>query len=155
MSAELYAKRRLLRIVGRVGAGKDGSVFALPGRAAVKIHDRRDSFDQELAVYQRLRECKATEVVGFRIPQLRGFAEDLHAIEMSIVHPPFVVDFASAVLDRPLDFPDDTVAEWHQRIAENFGEYTGDAHRIIEQHGERFGVYLYDLHRHNIKFRGE
>lgn len=144
-----------MRIVGPIGAGKDGSVYKISPKAAVKIHDRRDSFDQELAIYQRLRECNAVEVVGFRIPRLLGFAEDLHAIEMSIVHPPFVVDFASAVLDRPLDFPDDTVAEWHQRIAENFQEHTADAHRIIDQLGARFGVYLYDLHRHNIKFRGE
>jgi len=153
--AELYALRRLLRIVTRIGAGKDGSVFRMSNSNAVKIHARRESFEAELAAYHRLRRHKAVEIVGFRIPRLRGFAEDILAIEMSIVHPPFVVDFASAVLDRPLEFPDDAIEEWHRRLEDQFGEYTADAHQVIDQLGKNFGVFLYDLHRHNIKFRGE
>jgi hypothetical protein len=154
-AAELYAQRRLLRIVKRIGAGKDGSVFRMSSSSAVKIHERRESFEQELLVYQRLRACKATEVAGFKIPRLRGFAEDIFAIEMTIVHPPFVVDFASAVLDQPYDFPPETIEEWHARLEEQFEEHVAEAHHIIEELGKRFGVWLYDLHRHNIKFRGE
>lgn len=89
------------------------------------------------------------------MPRLRGFAEDLLAIEMTIVHPPYVLDFASAVLDHPYDFEQDVLDEWHARLEEQFGEHTPDAHSIIDELGARFGVFLYDLHRHNIKFRGE
>lgn len=122
---------------------------------AVKVHERVESFKQELIVYQRLRDMRASMVVGFHIPRLRGFSEDLLAIEMSVVHPPYVLDFASAVLDRPYDFEPDVLEEWHHRLEEQFGEQVTDAHRIIDELGARFGVFLYDLHRHNIKFRGE
>jgi hypothetical protein len=153
--AERYAARRLSRVVGTLGAGKDGTVFQMTRSAAVKIHDRSDAFTQELSIYLRLHECKASFCAGFKMPRLLGFAEDLNAIEMTIVHPPYVVDFASAVLDRPYDFNEDTLDYWHEKIRDQFDDRATDAMYLVEQLGEQFGVYLYDIHRHNIKFRGE
>lgn len=153
--ATRYAARRLKKITQRIGAGKDGTVFRLSGNVAVKVHAYEHSFTQELSVYQRLREFNASNVAGFNIPRLLGFAEDLFAIEMNIVRPPYVLDFASAVLDRPYDFEEDVLEEWNHRLEEQFGEHLPDAYRIIDELGARFGVFLYDLHRHNIKFRGE
>ena len=88
-TAELYACRRLTRVTTRLGAGKDGGVFRMKNGNAVKTHHRAESFEAELATYLRLHEHRAKTVVGFRIPQLRGFAEDVLAIEMTIVPPPF------------------------------------------------------------------
>jgi hypothetical protein len=43
-------------------------------------------------------------------------------VEMEIVQPPFVLDFAGAYLDRRPDFPEDVYAEWQAEKAEQFGD---------------------------------
>ena len=40
------------------------------------------------------------------------FDESLLVIEMSIVRPPFLLDFAAATLDVEPDFPEGTLDDW-------------------------------------------
>ena len=43
----------------------------------------------------RVRDVGLTDVAGFAIPTLIDHDDELLALEMQIVFPPFVVDFAS------------------------------------------------------------
>jgi hypothetical protein len=49
-------------------------------------------------------------VLGFNVPQLIGFDDELHVIEMTVVKRPFVLDFAAAYLDVRPEFPEDVWA---------------------------------------------
>jgi hypothetical protein len=76
----------------------------------------------------------------------------LWAIEMEIVFPPFIVDFASARFDSPPDLIEDHGHTLDDLIHERFEER---AEEVLAIHGElaaRAGIYLLDLHPHNIKF---
>jgi hypothetical protein len=69
-------------------------------------------FQRERDVYQRLQERHVVRVLGFDVPQLIRFDNDLWVVEMTIVSPPFVLDFAGAYLDQKPDYPPDVLAEW-------------------------------------------
>jgi len=75
-----------------------------PGRRALKLHRDPDAYMREKAVYERLREKRVDTILGFDIPVPLRFDDEFMAIEMTIVMPPFVVDFASASLDVRLSF---------------------------------------------------
>ena len=62
------------------------------------------------------------EVAGFAVPQLSHHDDRLWVVEMGIVSPPFVLDFAGAYLDRRPDYPDDVMEEWQAEKLEQFGE---------------------------------
>jgi hypothetical protein len=51
------------------------------------------------------------------MPELMGFNDDLSVIEMRIVTPPFILDFAKAWLDRPADFTPEQMEDWDQEGA--------------------------------------
>ncbi len=54
--------------------------------------------------YLRLRELQVESIRGHAVPQLLHFDDEFLAIEMTIVSPPFCLDFGGAYLDRPPDF---------------------------------------------------
>jgi hypothetical protein len=83
-------------------------------------HHRQESFDRELEVYRRLRRLRINRVLGFTVPKLRGSSSDVKVIRMDVVRPPFLLDFAG-VLFSPPDFPEMTLAHWHQEIADRYG----------------------------------
>jgi hypothetical protein len=100
--ASLYADRRELKLKQALGSGKDGSVFATNMATAIKVHGDRASFDRELACYRRLLEHGVLDVRGHRVPQLVAWEDELLVIEMTIVWPPFLLDFGDAYLDESL-----------------------------------------------------
>ncbi len=53
-------------------------------------------------------------------------------IEMSIVQPPFLLDFAQTTLDRPRDFSEDVINDWWTRVAEMFGDRFADAREVFQ-----------------------
>ena len=71
-------------------------------------HRSVEPYLRERAVYERLRDAGVSEILGFNVPQLIRFDDELRIIEMSIVARPFVLDFAGAWLDTPPDFPEET-----------------------------------------------
>src|SRR6266480_5038520 len=119
---ESYCARHALRIVKRLGAGKDGTVFQTSRLSAVKVHERSESYLSERDVYIRLREREIDEICGLSVPILIGYDDELRIIEMSIVNPPYILDFASAWLDKPPDFSQEVLEEWHEQLRENFGD---------------------------------
>lgn len=98
-----YTKRRNLRIQGCLGGGVQGIVYSTDVSSAIKAFKYRIHYRQEVAVYQRIKERRITSVCGFRVPTPLRRTDKLMVIEMGLVQPPFVLDFASAGVDRPLN----------------------------------------------------
>ena len=70
---------------------------------------------------------------------------------MTIVRPPFLLDFADALLDKAPDFTEDVLRQWEEDKAEIFGERWPEVTRILAAL-QAFGVYLLDVNAANISF---
>ena len=151
-----YAAWRSMRLEQCLGFGVDGSVWVLADNAnlsvrAVKIHRHQAPYLRERDCYQRLLARAIRNVEGLQLPTLLGWDDSELAIEMSIVSPPFLVDFASATLDAPMDFSPEIWAEWEEDREEKFAERWPRAKRVLRSL-ERVGIYLGDVHPGNMVF---
>ena len=117
-----YLATHRLQGVGELGFGFDAIVVSTDRQSAVKSLRHESLYVRERDVYLRLRSRNVTEVMGFEVPRLVGFDDDLWIVEMTIVTPPFVLDFAGAALDRRPQWPEDVLAEWQAEKAEQFGD---------------------------------
>lgn len=154
-----YASKRNIKLGEPLGSGVHGNVFAAeyntkPGFLAVKFHREDRPFERECHVYQRLREEQTTRICGFNVPRLLRIDEECRAIEMTIVRPPFLLDFAGAYLDEAPDFGEDVLRQWQEEKAEIFGERWPEVTRILAVL-EALGIYLRDINPGNIFFREE
>jgi hypothetical protein len=150
--AQKYAAKLGLTLGESLGYGVHGSVWSSGPMSAIKAHapDSR-YYARERDIYLRLEERTVTEVRGFHVPQLLGFDDELWVIEMSIVRPPFVLDFAGAYLDERPDFSEETWAEWEEDKQEQFGANWPQV-RLILAAFERYGVFISDVTPNNIRF---
>lgn len=78
--------------------------------------------------------------------------DDLLVIEMSLVKPPFLLDFASVHLDRAPDFSADAIEIWNQEKAEMFGPRWAEVREVLRVLKEKHGIYLSDVKIGNIAF---
>ena len=147
-----YATQRGILLKQSLGYGKDGSVFATDAATAVKVFRSTTCFDSELACYLRLRELDVRQVIGHAVPRLVSFDDHLLAIEMTIVQPPYILDFASSRLDFPPDFSDEILAQWESDRREEFGPHWPHVRLLVHLFAENFGIYLLDVHPRNITF---
>ena len=72
-------------------------------------------------------------------------------IEMGIVSPPFILDFAKCWLDGPADYTPEVLAEWDADGADRFGKRWPDVKSVLAEL-RRFGIYYYDAKPGNIRF---
>lgn len=70
---------------------------------------------REKQAYERLKFHGISDVLGFNVPQLRAFDDNLRVIQMTIVARPFVLDFAAAYLDRRPEFSEEVWADWEKQ----------------------------------------
>jgi hypothetical protein len=147
-----YLVRHNISMAGVLGDGKDGSVWRTSRLTAVKVHEHNESYTAERNAYMRLRDLRIRQIAGFAVPLLHIHDDDLCTLEMDIVFPPFVVDFASASLDTPPDFPEDEGHTLFDMIRERFDERADEVIALYEDLITSAGIYLSDFHRHNIKF---
>lgn len=150
--ASRYCDRRNLCIEQQLGRGKDGIIFQTSLSTAIKIFDSRDMYLRELACYRRLGEHEVEEVLGHVIPRLVASDDELLIIEMEIVSPPYLLDFADAYLDAPPDFSEEVMEQWRQDKEEQFGNQWDEVQFVIAILQRRFGIYLLDVHPGNITF---
>jgi hypothetical protein len=153
-ASKTYPARYSLVLGKRLGSGIHGIVLVAqsklqPGRTAVKLHRDFRAYDQEKRVYQRLRERSRYQILGFHVPRLVRFDDELLAIEMTIVRPPFVLDFAGATLDSAAVFPEEVWADWRATKQEQFGEDWLTVRLILEELA-RHGIHLLDVSPSNI-----
>ena len=144
-----YAELQGLQLAERLGYGVDGVVFSTNRRTAVKGFRHEPLYQRERDVYRRLESLGVEELNGFAIPQLIAHDDDLLVIEMSIVMPPFALDFAGAYLDRRPDYPHDVMQQWESEKREQFGDSWGEV-RLLMAAFASHGIYLADVKPGNI-----
>jgi hypothetical protein len=150
--AEQYAMKRRFNLAGVIGAGKDGTVWQTSRLSALKIHLTEESYRIERDAYMRLAQLKIQNVAGFSIPSLLDHEDQMKALEMTIVHPPFLVDFASAIFDEPPDFIEDEGHTFEDFIRSRFDEAAPMVLELYYELAARTGIYLPDMHSQNVKF---
>jgi len=151
-----YANQHEMQVGRRLGHGKDGIVFVVesklkPLKSAIKIHSGQEGYGRERRAYERLAKCRVREIEGFHVPQFLGADDDLLVIEMTIVTRPFVLDFASAYLDRPPEFPGGVMEDWEAEKREEFGGNWPVVESVL-QTLRSHGVHLLDVNSRNIAF---
>jgi hypothetical protein len=156
--ASIYAQQRGLQLGPRLGDGKDGMVFSTlgspQGPTAIKVLARPDLYAREFACYRRLAEHAVQQVCGHNVPQLLDHDEQLLVIEMTVVTRPYVLDFATAYLDVPPEFPEDVMQERLAHWADVFETRWPAVQRIMSQF-RRMGIHLLDPSPKNIAFVGD
>ena len=95
-----YCTKYGCAIETELGFGYDGIVFSTTCQSAIKVLRYEPLYQKERDVYLRLTEQEILNVNGFHVPELLHYDDELWTIEMRIVRPPFVLDFAGAYLDR-------------------------------------------------------
>ncbi len=89
------------------------------------------------------------------MPQLIRNDDELLAIEITVVTPPFLLDFASAYTDDELNwlgFSPEVWAEREAHWAEVFGDHWPDAAAVRDAFHRITGLHLLDLSPNNIRF---
>src|SRR2546421_4357084 len=92
-----------------------------------------------------------TAVLGFNVPQLMAYDDELRVLEMTIVKRPFVLDFAGAYLDKRPEFTDEVWADWEAEKREQFETRWPEVQRVLDAF-EELGIYLLDVSPSNIAF---
>jgi hypothetical protein len=125
--AEAYALGNGTDLIERLGFGIHGIVFAeksedKPGTCALKMHHFFDPYARERDVYLRLQAAAVTRIGGLHVPQLLRWDDEWLALEITVVKPPFLLDFASAYLDFAPTFSDEVWEDWEIKNREEFGD---------------------------------
>lgn len=155
-NADAYATRYHLELTAQLGFGVHGTVRVASdkvkgNKSAIKAHRFLDPYLREWAVYERLRRDAISEVLGFHVPQLIRTDDKLMVIEMTIVTPPFVLDFAGAYLDAVPEFSQEVWAQWENEKQEQFAERWQKVRSLIDAF-EVMGIHLMDVTPRNIRF---
>ena len=152
---ESYCNANSLVVESCLGVGTQGSVFSvstLQGiRLAVKFHDWDVAYIRERNIYMRLNELSLSEVRDHEIPQLVAYDDALLAIEMTIVSPPFCLDFGGAYLDRRPDYSPEVRADWRKQKSDAFETNWPKVKKILSEF-ELHGIYIADVNPGNIRF---
>lgn len=152
-----YARRHLLRLnlKQQLGAGTDGDVWATSRNSAIKVFRRHGTYLTELRCYQRLGSKQITDVDGLAVPELLNHAADLWIIEMTVVHPPFLLDFGKAYIDEPSPYTPEQLAEWRQSWIHFFPRSDlPRVHKVLRSL-LAYGIEYVDPKPSNIRFRAE
>jgi hypothetical protein len=150
-NAREYARRNAIELVGRLGGGTDGDVWQSGRQSAVKALGRQRNYTIERACYERFAEDNVTQIHGFTVPRLIGFDDALTTIEIEIVSPPFIIDFAKCRLDSPHDFSAEVMADWDEAGTEIFEDRWPKVKSLLRSL-EQYGIYYLDAKPGNITF---
>jgi hypothetical protein len=118
-------------------------------QSAIKVHERERPYSRERDVYRRLAEEGVSAILTCRVPRMLR-CDELWVIEMSIVTPPYVLDFAGAYLDEPPDFSEEALAEWDAEKREQFGSRWPKVQAVVRDL-ETHGVYVVDVNPGNVR----
>ena len=147
---ELYAEQRSLAIESRLGFGQDGIVYGSSNKTALKCLRTGELYRREKAVYCLLQTKGVKTVRGFHVPELIDYEDTLWVIEMTIVTPPYILDFASAYLEPCMNkFSQEQLEEWREQKLDEF-ESNWPQVRLLMAAFEGLGVYLSDIHPRNV-----
>jgi hypothetical protein len=146
-----YAARNGKTLDAPLGWGNEGLVYSTTMKTAIKSYRHANLFENERNVYLRLQDRQVLFVRQFAVPQLVSFDNSLNVLEMSIVSPPFILDFAGAYLDRKPPFDEEQWADWEQEKKEQFEDRWPEVDLAISSF-KRFGIHLNDIKPGNVEF---
>lgn len=138
----------------KVGGGVNGLVYYTSRGSAVKILSLQESFERELKAYRRIEAAGLESICGFTIPHLLGHSHKLQIVEMTIVQPPFLLDFASCCFDiRPRDmYSKEWEEQYEERIQHLHEDRASKVFQVYNALASRTGIYHTDLRPTNIGF---
>jgi hypothetical protein len=156
--AEEYCDSRRILLTGKdmLGYGSDGSVWRSSRHTAVKALFHTKNFEHELECYQRLKSAGVQHIGLFDVPFLEDFDTRLMVLEISIVRPPYLLDFGKVYLDHPPThlYDEQIMAnareEWYERFGKRWCKVE-HAMRLLEH----YGIYYYDPRPGNVCFGDE
>jgi hypothetical protein len=90
-------------------------------------------------------------VSGFKVPRLVIYDDKLWIVEMTVVSPPFILDFAGAYLDKKPPFAEEQWQQWEEEKAEIFEEKWPQVKSAMSRF-RRYGIYLNDVKHGNVMF---
>ena len=152
--AEAYARSCGITLGPQLGFGNDRTIWTTSRATAVKVFDRIPAYHRERDVYLRLRERGIINLREFAVPKLVDFDDELAIVEMGIVPPPFVLDFAKAYLDEAPEFSPEVMADWEAARVEMFGADWRKIQRALRALSV-LGIYYFDATPGNIRLRAE
>jgi len=152
--AQQYSLRINFTIKRQLGRGIQGMVFQTSNDSALKVHNDIAAYNREISVYGRLAQYHISKIKNFNIPVLKAFDNTLLCIEMSIVKPPFIVDFAGAYLDDLPEhlFDSNQQAEWQKERLDRFEENTNQVNELLAELEVRYKIFFTDVHPGNVRF---
>lgn len=146
-----YAANRGVSLLRFLGDGNDGAVWESNQQTAIKAIERRDSYFRERDAYLRLQDLEIVDLQGFAVPWLIGFDDTKQIVEMTVVFPPCILDFAKAYVDFPPDFSDEVLRDWQEETADLFeADWEKVASLLIEL--QSLGIFYFDAKPGNIRF---
>jgi hypothetical protein len=152
--AESYAKNNGRRIVrkARLGGGTDGEVWRSTRPSAIKVVLNAKNYQDELESYKRLKAADIHELCGFAIPRLFGWDDDLQVVELSIVKPPYLLDFGKVYFDAPpIEVFDQNQMKMAQAEAKGFfGSNWPAVSKVLYALQEKVGIWYVDPKPANI-----
>ena len=132
-----------------LGTGQEGFVWRTDQDSAIKVYDRFANFERELRCYEILKRNGIFEIDGFTIPELLGYDADLLVLEMSIVAPPYILDFGKAYVGSKPEFPTE-VMEDYDAEREDWFEGNWPLVQSALSSLEVYGIYYSDARPGNI-----
>lgn len=131
----------------------DGTIWRTSRHSVVKTFEREQNYHDERECYRRFQESKVETISGFAVPAFIDDDFDLLVVELSIVRPPFLLDFGKVYLDTPPPYWNDSeiMGHWHDEGRENFGKRWSKVLSVIRIL-EGFGIYYVDPKPGNIMF---
>jgi hypothetical protein len=153
-----YANSRGIQLVGKdlLGYGSDGTVWQTSRRTALKALHRQKTYELELESYRRLKDAGIRKIGMFEVPRLEDFDVAEFILEISIVQPPYLLDFGKVYLDFPPTYlyDEQMMANAHEEWIERFGTRWSKVHHAMKML-EQLGIYYYDPRPGNISFGDE
>jgi hypothetical protein len=149
-----YAARAGKELRRQLGWGYEGLVYATVLKTAIKAYRHINLYENERNVYFRLRDRQIKSVGRFAVPEFVGCDDELRVLEMSIVSPPFILDFAGAYLDKRPPFDAEQLAEWERDKMEQFEGRWREVRSALA-HLQGCGIYLNDVKPGNVEFSAD
>ncbi|MCC7424900.1 MAG: hypothetical protein IT428_31905 [Planctomycetaceae bacterium] len=122
----------------------------------MKAFERQPHYETEREAYRRIRKARLQKAGPFNIPELVRFDDDLWIIEMTVVNPPFMLDFAGAYIDRRHPFDDETMEAMHEAGEEVYGKERWEiVQEALSTLFGKTGIRLIDVHPGNVRFEND
>jgi hypothetical protein len=153
-----YANSRGIRLVGKdlLGYGSDGTVWQSSRLTAIKALHHSKNFEHELECYKRLSDADIRKIGAFEVPHLVDWDVANRILEISIVQPPYLLDFGKVYLEHPPThlYDEQMMANAHQEWMERFGKRWSKVLHAMKML-EKLGIYYYDPRPGNVCFGDE